>query len=298
MEVAFLIIAIVGLLALSAGGNISGNLNVQPNQPIGGGNVPPGGFGSTNLPGTYGVGPGGFSIKPPVATPPIIQVGVASVQQPMTYSPSPAPAFNPPMAPSTRSNTTGALLTGSAAIGTSILTATVHLGAAAGPVGAAIAVAAAIAAALLAAHEKRLQDAKTENQAVDQWVPVFDSFISQVVQAYNSGRISAAQAAQICQQFDNTIYNKFRSFVGQPGTAWNDQVGMAGKCNKQCTVGCCLYFGDLGPPLNNISYVLGFPTGKWGQGDPRINGRTITIPKVYPSKYSPLTRDSYTVTLN
>lgn len=299
MEIAFLVIAVIGLLALTSGGNISGNLNVQPNQN---GNVPPGSpFGT--LPGGFGVGPGGFSpggspggIQ--IRVPPTIQVGIAQQPPPSVYTPTPAPAFNPPMAPSTGANTTGALITGSAAIGTSILTATVHLGAAAGPIGAAVAVAAAIAAALLAAHEKRLQDAKTENQAVDQWVPVFDSFIQQVVQAYNSGQISASQAAQICQQFDQTIYNKFRSFVGQPGTAWSDQIGMAGKCNKQCTVGCCLYFGDLGPPLNNISYVLGFPTGKWGSGDPRINGRTITVPKVYPSKYSPLTRESYTVTLN
>jgi hypothetical protein len=74
-------------------------------------------------------------------------------------------------------------------------------------------------------------------------------------------------------------------------------VGMAGQCNKSCTVGCCVYFGDLGPVLNNISYVLGYPTGKWGAGDPRISGRTITVPTVYPSTYSSFTRPSYRITL-
>ena len=201
------------------------------------------------------------------------------------------------MVPAQKANVGGALLGGSAAIGTALLP---HLGVAAAAVpivGAAIVVAAAVAASLLAAHEARLKGATNENQAVDQWVPVFDSFVSSVVNAYNGGQINAQQAAQICMQFDQTLYNKFRSFVGQPGTAWNDQTGMSGQCNKACTVGCCVYYQDLSVVLNDISYVLGYPTGKWGKGDPRISGRTITVPKVYPSKYSSYTRALYTVTL-
>ena len=203
------------------------------------------------------------------------------------------------MVPSQSANVDGALATGAASIGTNVLAKTGLIAAKAVPiVGSIVAVGAAIAGALLAAHKARLQGATNENMAVDQYVPVFDSFVKQLVQAYNSKQIDKATAANAAQQFDHYIYQTFRSFVGKPGTAWNDGAGMAGKCDKTCTVGCCVYFGDLGPVLNNISYVLGFPTGKWGAGDPRINGRTITVPKVYPSKYSKLSRDLYTLTLN
>jgi hypothetical protein len=206
------------------------------------------------------------------------------------------------MVPSTGANINGQLFSGAAQIGTSVsnnaLKGVSGASIVVPVVGVAIAVAAAVAAALLAAHQARLHGATDENKAVDQYVPVFDSFVSQLVQAYNSGQITAAIAAQTAQQFDRYIYNAFRALVGKPGTAWSDSVGMAGQCNASCTVGCCIYYGDLGPVLNNISYVLGFPTGKWGQGDPRISGRTVTVPKVYPSKYSSYTRQLYSVTLN
>lgn len=261
MEVAFLVIAVIGLLALS---NSSGGTSV-----------------------------GGGAVAPPPQ-----YVGPQEVQQPTTYTPTPASPYNPPMTPSTGANVNGQLLTGSAQIGTSTL-GVVAKGASFVPIaGAVIAAAAAIAGALLAAHEKRLTDARNENEAVDQWIPVYDSFITSVVNAYNSKQITAQNAAQICQQFDQTLYNKFRSFVGQPGTAWSDAVGWRGECNSSCTVGCCIYYGIIGPGLNDISYVLGFPTGKWGAGDPRIAGRTVTISKFNPSKYSSYTRPQYSVTLN
>lgn len=253
MEVAFLVIAVIGLLALSqggGGGQVQGSIQYAPNSP------------------------------------------------PQPWQPTPAGNFGPPMVPSQGANVGAPLISGAAQIGTKIGTSGVAAGGlAAGAITAGIGIAAAIGISLWQAHEARLHGAKNENQAVDQYVPVFDSFVKQIVAAYNSGRCTKADAAQACQQMDRSLYNTFRSFVGQPGTAWSDVNGMAGKCDKTCTVGCCVYFGDLGPVLNNISYVLGFPTGKWGQGDPRISGRTITVPKVYPSKYSSYTRPLYTVTL-
>lgn len=287
MEIAFLVIAVIGLLALtSGGGGISGGLQVSPN--IIGHNPD----GSPILSPTAFQGGGGAVAPAPVYVP-----GASPSPGPTTWTPAPAPGFQPPMVPSTQSNTTGQLIKGGAAIGTAALPLT-HLGLVVPIVGAAVAVVAAIAIALYEAHEKRLTDAKNENAAVDQWLPVFDSFVTSVVNAYNTKQIDAYSAASICQQFDQTLYTKFRSFVGQPGTAWSDQNGMAGRCDKTCTVGCCVYFGDLGPVLNNISYVLGYPTGKWGKGDPRISGRTIIVPKIYPSKYSSYTRAQYSITLS
>lgn len=274
MEIAFFVIAVIGLLALTS-------------QSASGAAIP----GRTQ----YGV----------VANPP-----------PQAWSPQPAGNFSVPQVPSQGSNIDGVLFSGGAAIGTAVATGAITSSAAASVaaggtatflgmgvatavpvVGAAIAVAVAIASAIYKAHKARLQGATNENEAVDRYIPVFDSFVKQATDAYNSGQISAGQCAQICQQFDQALYQTFRGFVGHPGTAWSDTAGMAGKCDKSCTVGCCVYFGDLGPVLNNISYVLGFPTSKWGKGDPRISGRTVTVPKVYPSKYSRFTRPLYSITL-
>lgn len=268
MDVAFLVIAVIGLLALTGGGNIGGGLHVTS----GGGAMPP---------------------LPPEPS--------------STWTPVIAPPQGLPMVPSQSANIDGAIFTGAGQIGTQVAskavtqgaTGALSLGATAATAGiaAGVGIIVGIATTLLAQHKARLQGAKNENQAVDQYVPVFDSFVKQVVDAYNSRQCTAAQAANVCQQFDQYLYKTFRSFVGQPGTNWNDQTGMAGKCDKSCTVGCCVYFGDLGPVLNNISAVLGFQTSKWGHGDPRINGRTIVVPKVYPSKYSSYSRELYTITL-
>lgn len=273
MEIAFFVIAVIGLLALSQSGALAQSGSAVSGSPV-------------------------YSPN---------QQGVLATPQPQTWSPQPAISFPPPMVPSQSANVDGALLQGGAQIGTTVAAQGIKssgsfLGMAASTaipvVGAAIAVAVSIAASLLAAHKARLKGATTENQAVDQYVPVFDSFVSKIVNAYNTKQISAAQCAQACQQFDQALYQTFRGFVGRPGTAWSDTNGMGGKCDKTCTVGCCVYFGDLGPVLNNISFVLGFPTGKWGQGDPRISGRTITVPKVYPSRYSAYSRALYTIQLS
>lgn len=261
MEIAFLVIAVVGLLALGGGGGrISGGINVAP------------------------------PAQPPQDLPP----------QP--YTPTLSPTAGPPMVPSTGVNINNQLFSGSAQIGTQVSTQAVKstglsgvgLSAATAGIAVGAGIIVGLAESLLAAHKARLQGAKNENAAVDQYVPVFDSFISSLLQAYNSRQITAAQAASTAQQFDRYIYNAFKSLVGAPGTAWRDEIG--GPCDKGCTVGCCVYYGDIGPVLNDISFVLGFPTGKWGAGDWRISGRTVTVPKVYPSKYSPYTRAQYTIT--
>lgn len=265
MEIAAILIAVVGLLALSSGG--------------------------------MGVRLPGIGTTPPPTPPP--------EQPPTPWTPTAASPYPVPMVPSQTSNVDGQIFSGVGAVGTSVATQAIKSSGASGIAGTAATVGVAagvgivvgIITSLLSAHKARMQGAKNENQAVDQYVPIFDSFVKQLVAAYNSKQGTAAQVATAAQQMDQFIYQKFRSFVGQPGTAWDDTQGMAGKCNKSCTVGCCVYFGDLGPVLNNISYVLGFPTGKWGAGDPRISGRTITVPKVYPSKYSSYSRELYTITL-
>jgi hypothetical protein len=257
MEVAFFLIAVVGLLALTSSQSGASSVVGPQNQ------------------------------YPPYMPPP----------QP--YTPQPVPQFNPPMVPSQGANVGAAVFSGTSQIGTTAATSVAkNMGTAANAVpiiGAAVGAAIAVAAALLAAHSARLKGATNENQAVDQYDPVFVSFVNQLVAAYNSGQISKQQAATTAQQFDRALYNSLRALVGAAGTHWVDIPN--GPCNKSCTVGCCIYWGIFAPALDDISYVLGFPTGKYGQGDYRISGRTVTIVKFNPSKYSPYTRAAFSVTL-
>lgn len=172
--------------------------------------------------------------------------------------------------------------------------------AAGGPIGAAVGAAQSLITQLLGQHAARLKGATNENNAALQIVPTFDSFVQTMVQYINTGLVPKAQAAQALASFDQQIYQQLRSLVGAPGTAWSDSMGMAGRCDKTCTVGCCLYYSDLGPPLSLLRLALGDSSGAWGAGDPRISAdyRTITVPKVYPGKYSSYSRPLYTVTIN
>jgi hypothetical protein len=167
----------------------------------------------------------------------------------------------------------------------------------AGGIIAGVGIIAGIASSLLAAHEARLHGATNENNAALQIVPVYDSFVRQLAAAYNAGKVSKAETAQTFAKFDAVLYQRLRSLVGAAGTAWSDSAGMAGKCDKTCTVSCCLYFSDLGPPLSLARLVLGDRGGRWGASDPRLSGRTITVPKVWPGKYSSFSRESYKFTL-
>lgn len=158
-----------------------------------------------------------------------------------------------------------------------------------------------ITAGLLAAHTARLKGATSENAALVQVIPAFDDDIKGIVNAYNTGQASAQQAIVALQAVDNGIKAYLKAQVGKPGTAWNDSVGIAGKCDKTCTAGCCVYFGDLGPPLSLVMVALGGQGTNWGSNDPRISsgpsGVTVQIPQVFGSKFGGTNRAAYTLTV-
>ena len=52
----------------------------------------------------------------------------------------------------------------------------------------------AIAGSLLAAHEQRKAQATSENDAVDRFIPAWDQALTQIVNNYNSGALTATQA--------------------------------------------------------------------------------------------------------
>jgi hypothetical protein len=160
---------------------------------------------------------------------------------------------------------------GSVATGIAASSATPAIAAAAGPIGAAVAAAIAIIGSLLAAHEKRMQDAKTENARVGAAVPSFYGVVQQVVSSLNAGQIAPQDAISALQQLDQVTLQQFRQFVGTPGTAWNSSS--PGVCDKSCTVACCIYNTWLHPDLYGASGKQGvIPVIQAGGGTLNIGG--------------------------
>lgn len=170
-----------------------------------------------------------------------------------------------------------------------------------GPIGAAAGAIQGLASALLGQHTARLKGAKTENAALVQVIPAFDADLTGIINAYNTGQATAAQAVAALQSVDAGIKKYLMAQVGKPGTSWNEKTGVAGKCDKTCTAGCCIYYGDLGPPLSLAIFALGGQPTFWASGDPRISsgpsGVIVTVPQVFASKYGGANRASYSVTI-
>jgi hypothetical protein len=177
-----------------------------------------------------------------------------------------------------------------------------------GPIGGAVgALKGAVQATIneLLQHSLRLKNAKSENAAIPPVVAAYDGDLQAIVNAYNNGDASPQTCIAALQQLDANIYNQLRSGTLTaggapiPGTAWDDATGFAGKCNKQCTAGCCVYFGDLGPPLSLAQIAMGGQGGRWGTNDPRWKGNgVIEVPEVFASKYGGQDRPKYTITIS
>jgi len=154
-------------------------------------------------------------------------------------------------------------------------------GLAAGPVGAIIAGGTALIGSLLQ-HSARLTGATDENDAAKQAVPAFDDDLQSIAQGFDAGTLSQAQAITAIQQLQQNIYAFFIAQVGKPGTAWTP--GGGGACNKNCTVGCCLYYADMVPALNAAISVV------------QAGGGTVKVPTINGDKYGLQTRPGYTLT--
>jgi len=119
----------------------------------------------------------------------------------------------------------------------------------------------AIVGALFAAHEKRVADAKAENQNLTDLIPTVINAITQVFNAANSGQATAAQAIAAMQQIQSGYWQSVQAFENAPGqaggasscknlsaAAWKAMNSTQGKpgdknptaCNKSCTASCCI----------------------------------------------------------
>src|SRR5271163_3407953 len=164
-----------------------------------------------------------------------------------------------------------------------------------------------IGIAELAAHSARLAAAKSENAGIPPVVAAFDADVAAIVAAYNNGQANASTCIQACQSVDANIQSNLKANITKngvaiPGTAWTAATGLAGKCDKTCTAGCCVYYGDLGPVLSLMQIAMGGAGGSWGRNDKRLTltttGGTIQVPEVFASKYGGQNRPAYTITLS
>lgn len=146
---------------------------------------------------------------------------------------------------------------------------------------------------LLAQHTARVKGATNENQAANSIVPAFDQDVAEIAAAYRSGEASAEECIAACQAVDKQVYDYLKSHVGPPGTAWDG----TGNCGKTCTVGCCLYYGDLHAGLYGAPVFAGGAVGMipvlQGSGGQAGHVNQAYIPKVYSSKYGLNTRAEY-----
>jgi hypothetical protein len=155
----------------------------------------------------------------------------------------------------------------------------------------------------LAQHTARLKNAKNENAAIVGVYDPFDADVAEMVSAFNNGTASASDVAQAAADVNSNIVNFMYGVGGKkvPGVAWDSNVGMSGKCNKQCTAACCVYFGDIGPVLSMINVAMGGPGFGWGINDPRYHAGSggsvsIDVPEIFASKYGGRDRKGYSIT--
>ena len=182
--------------------------------------------------------------------------------------------------------TAGVAAAGTSGAATGALTAGITFG-----VGAVV----ALAAVLWAKHEARIKGAKTENAATNLIVPGWIETIQGIISAYNNGTINDVQTVAELKSLKQLVWDSWQRYNHTPGVDWaggGTQPGLSSqqkfwtvKCDKHCTIGCCLFNNIIGPATNNaIALVSHQPMfnvgGKAGQSP--WSGQ-FTVPVMSPS---------------
>jgi hypothetical protein len=129
-----------------------------------------------------------------------------------------------------------------------------------------IGIAIGVAIVLWAKHEARIKDAKTENAAMNIIAPGWIETINGIIAEYNNGGIDGPTAAAELAQLTSLVYASLQRYNHMPGINWAGGAGQPGlrsqkpgtvRCDKHCTIGCCLFNNIIGPATNNaIALVL------------------------------------------
>lgn len=157
----------------------------------------------------------------------------------------------------------------------------------------------ALISAFAAASAKRAKQATNENTAVTQAIPGWDASVTQIVNAYNTGQISAGQVEQALDAIMQNYFAETGPQI-QPGRngcqsgsiskeqADSQYPGMA-QCSGSWGAACCVGYADLWNGVNNMLYAV-------NQADSSGKPSSAIIPAVFASKYGGANRPSYTVT--
>ena len=159
---------------------------------------------------------------------------------------------------------------------------------------------------LLSAHTARVNGATTENEALAQLAPAIQQDLQELAAAISSGQISPSAAVSYVEQYDQNTYSYLQKQLGKPGTAWSAQyngpitfvttnppgfpIGQGVACNKNCTVGCCIYYNSWKPAFAGIIYGL--------QNTKPGGSFSVSIGPMQSNKYGFPGFPAYTITVN
>src|ERR1700691_728289 len=195
----------------------------------------------------------------------------------------------------------GSLLSTGASVGTAVGLAST-IGVWAGPVGAAAGAIVGIIAGLFEASAARAKGATTENEAINEYLPAWDSGMQQIFAAANAGTATPAECITAVQSLMSNWWAAAAQFHGLSGVADASHGGAdcgtyvpgqttacsptgGPRCGKSCTAFCCVGCHDLMPSAQYAIYLFGLPQG--GQ---------LNVCTVYSSSYGASQRNSYTLT--
>ena len=212
-----------------------------------------------------------------------------------------APGYSIPSGLGAITSQESGLLSTGASVGTSVGLAST-IGAWAGPVGAAAGALVGIIAGLFAASAARAKGAKTENAAINEYLPSWDSGMQQIFAAANAGTATTAECVSAVAQLMSQWWQAAAQFHGLPGVADASNGGSncgtytsgvttpctpsgGPGCNKSCTAFCCVGCHDLMPSAQDAISVLQKP-----------GGGSVNVCTVYGSSYGAMQRNQYTLT--
>ena len=116
---------------------------------------------------------------------------------------------------------------------------------------------------LLAAHDARVQAAKTENQALNQLVPIVATNLQDLFAALNAGQVSEGEALSYLTQIEGAFWSNLQPVQqastgcsNNGGNGNNEPSGAHTKCDKHCTAGCCVGCNNIRGWMANAAAVI------------------------------------------
>jgi hypothetical protein len=158
---------------------------------------------------------------------------------------------------------------------------------------------------LLAAHDKRMQEAKVENQASNLASGAQTSDMKTITDAYNKGDVTVAVAITAVQTVKAWYWQYMGPYMQQPGIGLSgcppvpngvtgstptQHIKCAGNCRITCCLGCNFYEYEWAAMVNALS-ALSAASVKAG------TKKIVTFGAIAASKYGYTGRPAFSVTL-